>query len=90
MHVQNALGVGLYEKPFKVCLAHALRKKGHQVLAEVKLDIQFDGLLGPDSYQLDLLVPRHPSVDTLEELQPFLGPVLGHPVPNHRSASGFS
>jgi len=39
MRVQSALGVGLYEKPYKVCLAHALRQKGHRVLMEVKLDI---------------------------------------------------
>ena len=32
MRVQSALGVGLYEKPYKVCLAHALRQKGHRVL----------------------------------------------------------
>jgi len=25
MRVQSTLGVGLYEKPYKVCLAHALR-----------------------------------------------------------------
>ena len=56
MQAQNALGVGLYEKPNKVCLAHALREKGHRVLVEVKLDVQFEGLLVPDSYPIDLLV----------------------------------
>jgi len=56
MHVQNVLGVGLYEKPYKVCLAHALRQKGHRVLAEVHLDITFAGLHVPDSYLIDLLV----------------------------------
>jgi len=56
MRVQNTLGIGLYENPYKVCLAHALRQKGHRVLTEVKLDIQFDGLLIPDSYRIDLLV----------------------------------
>ena len=54
--VQSALGVGLYEKPYKVCLAHALRQKGHRVLMEVKLDITFEGLLVPESYRLDVLV----------------------------------
>ena len=38
MRVQSVLGVGLYEKPYKACLAHALRQKGHHVLMEVKLD----------------------------------------------------
>ena len=54
--VQDALGVGLYEKPYKVCLAHSLRQKGHQVRAEVVLDIIFEGLLISDAYKIDLLV----------------------------------
>ena len=56
IRVQDALGVGLYEKPYKVCLAHALRAKGHHVLTEVILDITFEGLLLPDAYKIDLLV----------------------------------
>jgi GxxExxY protein len=70
IRVQNALGVGLLEKPYQVCLAHALRQKGHEVLAEVKLDIQFDGLLVDDSYRLDLLVDGQVVVEakTVERL----------------------
>ena len=41
MRVQSALGVGLYEKPYKACLAHALRQKGHLVLMEVGLLLNF-------------------------------------------------
>jgi hypothetical protein len=56
IHVQNALGVGLLEKSYKFCLAHALRKKGHRVLLEVSLDIIFEGLEVVDSFRIDLLV----------------------------------
>lgn len=56
MRVQSVLGAGLLEKAYKVCLAHALRQKGHRVLVEVHLDIAFEGLLIPDSYLIDLLV----------------------------------
>lgn len=56
IRVQDVLGVGLLEKPYKLCLAHALRQKGHRVLIEVVLDIQFEGLLVPDAYKIDLLV----------------------------------
>jgi iron complex transport system substrate-binding protein len=56
IQVQDALGVGLFEKPYKVCLAHSLRQKGHQVLTEVALDITFEGLLISDAYKIDLLV----------------------------------
>ena len=54
--VQNALGVGLYEQPYKVCLAQALRKNGHKVLTEVILDIDFEGMLISNAYRIDLLV----------------------------------
>jgi iron complex transport system substrate-binding protein len=56
INVQNALGIGLLEQPYKVCLAHALRRKGHQVLTEVVLDLSFDGLLLSGAYKIDLLV----------------------------------
>ncbi len=56
IRVQDALGVGLYEKPYKVCLAHSLRQKGHKVLTEVVLDLSFEGLLISDAYKIDLLV----------------------------------
>jgi len=72
MRVQSVLGVGLYEKPYKLCLAHALREKGHQVLVEVALDIQFEQLLVPNSYKLDLLVDNTVVVEAkaLECLNP--------------------
>jgi GxxExxY protein len=56
IRVQDVLGVGLYEKPYKVCLAHDLRRKGNRVMTEVVLDITFEGLLIPDAYKIDLLV----------------------------------
>lgn len=72
MRVQSAIGVGLLEKSYKLCLAQALRQKGYQVLTEVKLDLQFEGLLVPDSYQLDLLVNDTVVVEakTVERLTP--------------------
>ena len=45
IRVQNALGVGLYEKPYKVCLAHSLRQKGHQVPTYLRLSCNEVGLL---------------------------------------------
>jgi GxxExxY protein len=72
MRVQSALRVGLYEKPYKTCLAHVLRLKGHRVLMEVKLDITFEGLLIPESYRIDLLVDDSVVVEakTVESLTP--------------------
>ena len=55
-HVQDALGLGLLERPYQLCLAHALRQAGHRVVTEASLDLAFEGLLVPDAYRLDLLV----------------------------------
>jgi len=54
--VQDALGVGLHEKPYKVCLAHSLRQKGHKDFPEVILDLTFEGLLISEACKVDLLV----------------------------------
>ncbi len=72
MRVQSSLGIGLYEKPYKVCLAHALRLKGHHVMVEIKLDITFEGLLVPESYRIDVLVDDAVVVEakTVEKLTP--------------------
>jgi len=55
-HVQDVLGLGLLEKPYRLCLAHALRRAGHHVVTEASLEIAFEGLRVPDAYRLDLLV----------------------------------
>ena len=56
IRVQDALRPGLLEKPYRLCLAHALRRAGHRVTIEPSLDIAFEGLLVPAAYRLDLLV----------------------------------
>jgi GxxExxY protein len=56
IQVQKALGPGLLEEPYKACLAHTLREKGHKVLREVRLDLAYEGLHIPDAYILDLVV----------------------------------
>ena len=56
MRVQDTLGSGLLEKPYRLCLAHALHRAGHRVTIEASLDIEFEGLLVPEAYRLDLLV----------------------------------
>jgi GxxExxY protein len=56
IRVQDALGPGLLEKPYRLCLAQALRQAGHRVILEVSLAIAYEGLVVPDAYRLDLLV----------------------------------
>jgi GxxExxY protein len=56
IRVQRALGPGLLEDAYKVCLAHALRLDGHKALQEVRLDITYEGLCIPNAYSLDIVV----------------------------------
>ena len=71
--VQNALGPGLLEEPYKACLAHALRELGHKVLREVRLDVTYESLCIPNAYLLDLVVDgkvvvEAKTVDRLKDL----------------------
>lgn len=56
IRIQSALGPGLLEDAYKICLAHSLRRDGHKVLREVYLDIEWEGLLVERVYRMDLVV----------------------------------
>jgi GxxExxY protein len=43
--VHLALGPGLLEKIYEVCLAHELKKLGHKVLRQVDIPIIYDGIV---------------------------------------------
>jgi GxxExxY protein len=54
--VHRALGPGLLESVYSVCLAHELRKRGVQVQRELPLPISYDGILLDAGLRLDMLV----------------------------------
>ena len=54
--VHSALGPGLLERVYEVCVAHELKKAGHHVMRQVTVPIVYDGLLFEDALRLDLLV----------------------------------
>ena len=56
IQIQKALGPGLLEDAYKLCLAHSLRLAGHKVVREVSLDITWKGLLVERAYLMDLVV----------------------------------
>jgi GxxExxY protein len=53
MRVHTALGPGLLESTYEVCLAHELGKAGLRVERQMALPIEYDGVSG---YRVDLLV----------------------------------
>jgi GxxExxY protein len=56
MRVHSALGPGLLESAYEVCLFHELGKAGLNVYRQVGLPITYDGLRLDAGYRLDIVV----------------------------------
>jgi GxxExxY protein len=54
--VHKALGPGLLEKVYEVCLCHELRKSGLIVERQLDIPIVYDGITFEEGLRLDLLV----------------------------------
>lgn len=54
--VHKALGPGLLEKVYEICLAHELVKAGFKVERQLEIPIVYDGLVFKEGLGLDLLV----------------------------------
>jgi GxxExxY protein len=54
--VHSALGPGLLESAYQVCLAHELRKRGLAVRSEVPVSLKYDGVELALAFRIDLLV----------------------------------
>lgn len=54
--VHKALGPGLLESVYEICLAHELQKAGHQVKRQLGLPVTYDGIKVEAGLRLDLLV----------------------------------
>ena len=62
--VHSALGPGLLENAYKLCLAHELRTRGLHVELERPIPISYNGIVIDVSYRADLLVERQVLVET--------------------------
>lgn len=62
--VHRALGPGLLESVYEICLAHELRKRNLKVERQVELPIIYDGIRIDDGLRLDLLVNDSLIVET--------------------------
>lgn len=56
MRVHTALGPGLLEKAYEICLAHELRERGLDVSCQLALPISYRGIRLDVGYRVDLLV----------------------------------
>ncbi len=55
-NIHKSLGPGLLEKIYEVCMAHELRKAGHDVQRQVEVPISYDGIQFDEGLRLDLLI----------------------------------
>ena len=56
IHVHRALGPGLLESTYQICLAHELQKRGIRVQCEVILPVRYDDVIIDAGYRIDMLV----------------------------------
>ena len=56
MTVHSALGPGLLESAYELCLAHELKKREMKVRNQVSIPIRYDDLVLDNGYRIDLLV----------------------------------
>ncbi|MEZ5344794.1 MAG: GxxExxY protein [Pyrinomonadaceae bacterium] len=54
--VHKALGPGLLESTYEVCLIHELSKEGLKVQSQLALPVVYDGIKLDAGYRIDLLV----------------------------------
>jgi GxxExxY protein len=55
-YVHKALGPGLLEKIYEICLCHELNKAGLKTERQLPVPVEFDGLLFDEGFRLDVLV----------------------------------
>jgi GxxExxY protein len=70
--VHRALGPGLLESIYEVCLAHELRKRGLSVERQQPVPIDYDGLRFDEAFRFDLLVNNRVlcEIKSVHELNP--------------------
>ena len=54
--VHAALGPGLLEKVYEICLVHELRKSGCSAMRQIDIPIKYDGITFDEGLRLDILV----------------------------------
>lgn len=56
IRVHTRLGPGLLEHAYSRCLRYELERAGHKVESELLLDLEYEGLVVPAAYRIDLVV----------------------------------
>ncbi len=78
--IHKELGPGLLEKIYEVCLAHEL-KKDWEVVRQIDIPINYDGIVFDEGLRLDLLIDRKVIVEikSVDEVNPvWQAQILSH------------
>lgn len=67
--VHKAIGPGLLESVYEVCLAHELRKRGLHVDTQVQLPVTYDSVRLEAGLRIDILVERQLVLELKSVLQ---------------------
>jgi GxxExxY protein len=72
LKVHRKLGAGLLESTYRLCMVRELTLRGHKVLQEVGLPIEYEGVRLESGYRIDLLVGDAVVVElkAIEEILP--------------------
>lgn len=72
MKVHSALGPGVLESAYEVCLKHELHKRNIAVRSQVELPVVYDGIRLDAGYRIDLLVAESIVVElkSIDKLSP--------------------
>jgi len=54
--VQRKIGPGLIESTYEACFVHELRKAGLKAIQQLPMDIEYDDLVVPNAFRMDLFV----------------------------------
>ena len=73
MKVHSALGPGLLESAYEICLVHEIGQRGLNVRRQVALPLIYDGIKLDAGYRLDLLINDQVIVE-LKSVGKFLPP----------------
>jgi GxxExxY protein len=57
--IHKALGPGLLESVYEICLTHELKKKKLKVERQVEVPVNYDGIKFDTGFRIDLLVEDH-------------------------------
>ena len=58
LRIHRTIGPGLLESAYEACLTYELEKKGLKVERQLSLPLQYEEMIIPDAYRVDLFVER--------------------------------